>query len=92
MSKKKRKGRIFIDWLRNQHGATAVCTYSLRARPGAPIATPVRWDELGKIGSSDAHSLSNIRRRLSRLKADPWQGFSQRRQTISNEVLSVFTG
>jgi len=53
MSKAKRKGRIFIDWLRNQRGSTAVLPYSVRARPGAPVAVPVDWDELDKM--KDAH-------------------------------------
>ncbi len=46
MSKAKRKGKIFIDWLRNQRGATAVLPYSARAREGAPVAVPVAWNEL----------------------------------------------
>jgi DNA primase len=46
MSKAKRKGRIFIDWLRNQRGSTAVLPYSARARQGAPVALPITWDEL----------------------------------------------
>ena len=49
MSKAKRKGRIFIDWLRNQRGATAVLPYSARAREGAPVAAPVSWTELKDI-------------------------------------------
>jgi len=56
MSKAKRKGRIFIDWLRNQRGATAVLPYSARAREGAPIAVPISWDELD--GMKDAHPFS----------------------------------
>jgi bifunctional non-homologous end joining protein LigD len=56
MSKAKRKGRIFIDWLRNQRGATAVLPYSARARPGAPVAVPIAWDELDK--AKDAHPFS----------------------------------
>jgi bifunctional non-homologous end joining protein LigD len=56
MSKAKRKGRIFIDWLRNQRGATAVLPYSARAREGAPVAVPIAWDELE--GMKDAHPFS----------------------------------
>lgn len=52
MSKAKRKGRIFIDWMRNQRGSTAIMPWSVRARPGAPVAAPVTWSELGKIGSA----------------------------------------
>ena len=56
MSKAKRKGRIFIDWLRNQRGATAVLPYSARARAGAPVAVPIAWDELD--AAKDAHPFS----------------------------------
>lgn len=52
MSKAKRKGRIFIDWLRNQRGATAVLPYVVRARPGAPVAAPVTWEELRDIDTA----------------------------------------
>ena len=92
MSKKKRKGKIFIDWLRNERGATAVCPYSLRARPGAPVATPVRWDELTSLKAANTYTLANIRQRLSKLKADPWEGYGQTRQSISNAVLALLTG
>lgn len=53
MSKAKRTGKIFIDWLRNQRGATAVVPFSARARAGAPVAVPIAWDELA--GFEDAH-------------------------------------
>ena len=53
MSKAKRKDKIFIDWLRNQRGSTAVLPYSARARPGAPVAIPIDWDELDDM--KDAH-------------------------------------
>jgi len=56
MSKAKRKGRIFIDWLRNQRGSTAILPYSARARAGAPVAVPMGWDELEDV--KDAHPLS----------------------------------
>ena len=51
MSKAKRKGRIFVDWLRNQRGATAVMPFSVRARPNAPVAVPVSWEQLAKAAS-----------------------------------------
>lgn len=56
MSKTKRKGKIFIDWLRNQRGSTAVTPFSARARQGAPVAVPIAWDELD--GFKDAHPFS----------------------------------
>ncbi|MFN3312151.1 MAG: DNA ligase D [Hyphomonas sp.] len=87
MSKKKRAGKIFIDWLRNERGATAICPYSLRARPGAPIATPVRWDELARVKAANAYTILNIRQRMARLKSDPWAGYSDVRQSISKPVL-----
>ncbi|WP_128254312.1 DNA ligase D [Falsirhodobacter deserti] len=57
MSKARRKGRIFIDWLRNDRGSTAIAPFSLRAREGAPVAVPVSWDELRGIRSASAFSL-----------------------------------
>ena len=59
MSKAKRKGRIFIDWLRNQRGATAVMPYSVRARPGAPVAAPVTWHELSEVTAANRFSLAD---------------------------------
>src|SRR5205823_9095593 len=47
MSKKLRRGHIFVDYLRNGHGATAIAPYSTRARASAPVSTPMTWDELG---------------------------------------------
>ncbi len=86
-SKAARKGRIFIDWLRNERGATAIAPYSLRARPGAPVATPVSWRELSRIEAADAFTLDMIDARLSRLKSDPWDGYDSARQSITRSVL-----
>ncbi|WP_121062598.1 DNA ligase D [Chachezhania antarctica] len=66
MSKSKRKGRIFIDWLRNERGATAVAPYSLRARPGAAVAVPVTWDELADLDRPDGFGPGDMDDRLSR--------------------------
>ena len=57
MSKAKRSGLIFIDWLRNARGATSVAGWSLRARAGAPAAVPVEWDELQRLRRPDRYSI-----------------------------------
>lgn len=67
MSKARRKGRVFIDWQRNTNGATAVCPWSVRARPGAPVAMPIAWEELADIETGDAFS---VRDALARLGAE----------------------
>jgi len=59
MSKAKRRGRIFIDWLRNQRGATAVMPYSARARPGATVAAPVTWTELRAVESAGLYGVAD---------------------------------
>jgi bifunctional non-homologous end joining protein LigD len=74
-SKAKRKGRIFIDWLRNARGATSVASWSLRARPGAPVAMPLRWEDLSSASSSSMYDLASALRRAARLRRDPWQGY-----------------
>jgi bifunctional non-homologous end joining protein LigD len=71
-SKERRKGRIYLDYLRNGRGASAVASYSLRARPGFPAATPIFWDELRKLSGGDAFNRLNLTRRLETLAQDPW--------------------
>ncbi|MHB8529670.1 MAG: DNA ligase D [Caulobacteraceae bacterium] len=71
-SKERRKGRIYLDYLRNGRGASAVASYSLRARPGFPAATPIVWDELRKLSGGSAFNRLNLVRRLETLAADPW--------------------
>lgn len=82
MSKAKRKGVIFIDWLRNARGATSVCSWSLRARPSAGVAVPLRWEELGRITAADAFPLQKALQRAQRLKADPWEGIDDLQQVL----------
>jgi bifunctional non-homologous end joining protein LigD len=82
MSKRARRGRIFIDWLRNGRGATAVAAYSTRARPQAPVSTPLAWDELSEALRGDHFTVANLRERLDFLKQDPWEGFFKLRQRI----------
>ena len=83
-TKNRRKGRIFVDYLRNARGSTAVASYCMRARPGAGVATPLRWEELAKLKSGAQYTFSNIARRLKTLKQDPWQGFEEVRQALPN--------
>jgi bifunctional non-homologous end joining protein LigD len=73
-SKAQRKGRIYLDYLRNARGASAVASYSLRARPGFPVATPIAWDELRKLSGGNAFNRLNIHQRLETLAEDPWDG------------------
>lgn len=85
-AKDERRGRIFIDWLRNARGATAVVSYSTRARPGAPVATPLAWDELDGLAGAAAYTVANLRQRLAALARDPWDGFFDLRQRLTREV------
>lgn len=75
MAKSRRKGRIFVDYLRNGRGSTAVAPFSTRARPGAPVATPVTWRELGDGITPGSFNVENLPVRLDALKRDPWSGF-----------------
>ena len=80
-----------MDYLRNGRGATAVASYSLRSRPGAPAAVPLRWDELGRLKSGNAFDLTTVPKRLARLKKDPWEGIDAVEQDLEavNEVLAT---
>lgn len=82
MSKAKRKGKIFIDWLRNQRGATAVVPYSARAREGAPVAAPVSWEELRDIASPAAFTIRDARRLLERARGAALRGWAFAEQTL----------
>jgi bifunctional non-homologous end joining protein LigD len=82
LSKASRTGKIFIDYLRNSQGATAVAAYSTRALPGAPVATPIAWDELGADLRSDHFTVKNLPRRLAALGKDPWAEFFKSRQVV----------
>jgi bifunctional non-homologous end joining protein LigD len=76
MSKAKRSGKVFVDHFRNGRGATAIAPYSLRARDGAPVATPLTWDELGKTAGGGVWTAPRVLRRL-RSRPDPWAGADQ---------------
>jgi len=82
MSKRARQGRIFVDYVRNSRGATAVGAYSTRARPRAPVSTPLAWEELTESLRADHFTVDNLRHRLRFLRDDPWDGFFQIKQRI----------
>ncbi|MBM9595583.1 DNA ligase D [Roseitranquillus sediminis] len=83
MTKSTRKGRIFVDWQRNTRGATAICPWSVRARPGAPVAMPLDWDELPDLPGGNAFNVAAALERLDR--PDPLAAIAT--GTLSNAVL-----
>jgi bifunctional non-homologous end joining protein LigD len=84
-SKAKRKGKIFIDYLRNGRGATFIAPYSTRARQNAPIAVPLEWDELSPKLPPNHFTLRSIERRLSKLARDPFERLARIRQRLHPE-------
>jgi bifunctional non-homologous end joining protein LigD len=80
--KDKRKGRVFLDYLRNAYGQTAVAPYAIRPKPGAPIATPLEWDELSdRKLTPRRYTLQNIFRRLGQ-REDPWEDIQRRARSL----------
>ncbi|MCF6118362.1 DNA ligase D [Mesorhizobium muleiense] len=75
ITKSKRRGKILVDYLRNQRGATAVASYSTRARPGAAVSMPLAWDELGPSVGPAYFTVENTPTRLASVSSDPWQDF-----------------
>jgi bifunctional non-homologous end joining protein LigD len=82
MTKSIRGGKIFLDYLRNGRGATAIVAYSTRARPGAAVSTPVTWDELGPKLTPNKFTVLNIAKRLAKLKRDPWADIAKVKQKL----------
>jgi bifunctional non-homologous end joining protein LigD len=80
--KVQRKGRIFLDWLRNQRGATAVMPYSARAREGAPVAAPIAWEELDDYDSGAAFSIQDAAELLRRAKLKRLAGWGKAKQSL----------
>lgn len=81
--KKTREGKIFVDYLRNQRGGSAIVNYSTRAKIGAPVACPLRWDELKGLQVAAPYTVKTLPARLKALKRDPWDGFFATRQSIT---------
>ena len=87
LSKSARVGKVFVDYLRNARGATAVAAYSTRARAGAPVSTPLAWDELGRSAGSGRFTVKTLPKRLATLRTDPWTGYFKSRQRLPGEFL-----
>jgi bifunctional non-homologous end joining protein LigD len=82
--KEKRRGRVFVDVHRNAYAQTAVPPYAVRARPGAPVAVPVTWEELGRA-TPERFTIRNLFRRLGR-RNDPWADMDRRAGTLDGVV------
>lgn len=81
--KNKRRGRLFLDYLRNAWAQTSVPPYAVRPRAGAPVAVPLDWDELrDRDLRSDRWNTRNVRERLER-RGDPWKGLGRRARSLS---------
>lgn len=86
LRKEKREGRLFFDYMRNVYAQTSITPYSVRALKGAPIATPLNWDELDKGGlTSQSYHIKNIFRRLSQ-KKPPWKQFRNKAKDLEKSI------
>src|SRR5690606_10129933 len=91
ISKAKRRDRILIDYLRNGRGATAIESYSTRARAGSPVAVPLSWDELGPDVREDHFNIRNVQARLQSLARDPWKDYAAVKQSLTAAVRKKVT-
>ena len=83
-----RRGRIFIDYLRNAEGSTAVAAYSLRAKANAPVSTPILWDELAKDVRFAHFNALTVPKRLAKLKSDPWRTLGERQAPLTPALMA----
>ncbi|WP_417775920.1 non-homologous end-joining DNA ligase [Stutzerimonas xanthomarina] len=89
MGPKNRVGKIFVDFLRNQRGASTVAAYSVRARPGLPVSVPISLDELEKIDGANQWTIHTLQQRLESAKSDPWAEYGSTRQGLSAALLKA---
>lgn len=82
MTKSKRRGKIFIDYLRNQRTATAIAPYSTRAKIHAPVSTPLSFEELSQKIEDNTYTIKTLPERLNQLKEDPWKDFWEIKQSL----------
>ena len=86
ISKGKRTGKIFVDYLRNSETASAVSAYSARARKDAGVSTPLEWDELGRADIRDRFTVLTVPKRLAKLTLDPWVEYASSAQSITDAM------
>ncbi|HZY67285.1 MAG TPA: DNA ligase D, partial [Devosia sp.] len=82
-----RKGRMFVDYLRNERGSTAVAPYSTRAKPGCPVATPINWDEVETMDAANSFSLGQAAARAQ--GPDPWTDYFTLTQSLTKMMLKA---
>ncbi len=92
MTKAARSGKIYLDYLRNERGATAVAPYSMRARTGAPVSVPLDWKELGSMRERPRFSIGNFDDWSHRLRSSPWGKLLTLKQSLTEEAVERFAG
>ncbi len=88
MAKRARHGKIFVDYLRNGRGSTAVLPYSARARDGLPVAMPLAWSELDRVDPKEL-TVPTVAARLAKRRRDPWAELRTTKQSITRKVLEA---
>ena len=84
VSKERREGKVFADYLRNSETASAVAAFAARARPGAGVSTPLAWDELTEDDDvRQRYTVQTLAQRLARLEEDPWADYWKARQSVT---------
>ena len=89
MRKALRKGKVFLDYLRNQRGSTAVASYSPRTRTGCPVAVTLDWNEIDGLSGGNAFNIRTVPARLAKLRKDPWKDLWTSRQSLSRKILEA---
>ncbi len=84
-----RIGKLFVDYLRNGHGATTVAAFSARARPGLGVSMPVAWEDLAQLRSGAHWTIASAREHLSFQSTDPWAGLWKSRQTLTSAMKNL---
>jgi bifunctional non-homologous end joining protein LigD len=82
MTKSLRRGKIFVDYMRNSLEQTSIAAYSTRARAGAPVSVPVTWEELGRTKAGNQYTVLNLAKRLASVKRDPWKDIGRLQQKL----------